>query len=76
MNTYTEKDCQQALERLNNRQRDVLRLLAEGQARKQVAASLGIAEGTVRVYIEGCYSRLGVNGLAQAVRVAVRGGLV
>lgn len=56
--------------------REVLRRMAQGMATKQIAADLRISESTVQVYRERVYSRLGVNGIAQATVVAVRGKLI
>jgi len=69
------KECEQAIARLAPRQREVLALLVEGLARKQVADRMGISEGTVSVQCEAIYARLGVSSVAQAVVVAVRGGI-
>lgn len=70
------KACAAACGRLSERQVEVLRLLADGLQRKQVAARLGISEGTVNVHCEVIYSRLGVSGLVQAIRVATTGGVL
>ena len=66
------KECKAAVQRLAPRQREVLKLLAEGHARKNVADMLGIAEGTVGVHCEAIYARLGVSSVAQAVCVAIK----
>ena len=69
---FETSECESAVARLSPRQREVLRLLADGLARKQVAAQMGIAESTVGVHCEAIYARLGVSSVAQAVVVAVK----
>jgi DNA-binding NarL/FixJ family response regulator len=54
----------------------VLRHMADGLATKQIAAECDLSESTVQVYRERIYSRLRVNNLAAATRVAVAAGLV
>ena len=36
-------------------------LAAEGKSNKEIAAALGISTGTVKVYLTGAFSRLGVK---------------
>ena len=55
---------------MSPRELEILQLMARGLATKQMASELAIGEGTVRVYRERIYSKLGVNSLGQAVRVA------
>lgn len=69
---FSPDECEAAVQRLSPRQREVLRLLAEGRARKQVASEMGIAESTVGAHCEAIYARLGVSSVAQAVVVAVK----
>ena len=68
------KACKAAVERLAPRQREVLRLLADGLPRKNIADQLGIAEGTVGVHCEAIYARLGVSSVVQAVVVYAKAG--
>ena len=68
------KECQAAVARLAPRQREVLKLLAEGHPRKIIADKLDIAIGTVGVHCEGIYARLGVSSVAQAVVVFSKAG--
>lgn len=53
--------------RLSTRQRMVLDLLAKGQSNKQIARTLGLAEGTVKVHINSLYRALHVHNRAGAV---------
>ncbi|WP_144877303.1 response regulator transcription factor [Microbacterium sp. 1.5R] len=45
---------------LSVREREVLRLVAEGLANKQIAASLGIAERTVKAHLGSVFRQIGV----------------
>jgi DNA-binding NarL/FixJ family response regulator len=61
---------------LTERQRDVLQLLVDGRTNKEIAASLGTAESTVRVHLQTIFRSLGVENRTQACSVAIRKQLV
>jgi DNA-binding NarL/FixJ family response regulator len=61
---------------LTERERDVLKLLAEGNANKEIAARLGLTIGTVKGYVSIVLSKLEVADRTQATLLAVRHGLV
>jgi two-component system, NarL family, response regulator LiaR len=61
---------------LTERETDVLRLLAQGQANKQIAHRLHIAEKTVKVHVSNILGKLGVQSRTQATLYAIRIGLV
>ena len=67
---------QQLLEPLTERESDVLQLLAQGLANKQIALSLGISEHTVKFHVSGIYTKLGATNRTEAVRLGVRQGLI
>ncbi len=60
---------------LNPREREVLRLLANGQSNSEIAAQLFLSEGTVRNYVSGIFAKLGVTDRTQAAVIALRHGL-
>ena len=62
--------------RLSDREREVLALLAQGAANKEIAARLHITERTVKAHVTGIFNKLGVNSRAEAVAVALRSGLL
>jgi DNA-binding NarL/FixJ family response regulator len=59
---------------LTERQREVLRLIAEGLDNAQIAARLGISQRTARAHVSGVLERLGVENRTQAAVTAVRRG--
>jgi DNA-binding CsgD family transcriptional regulator len=61
---------------LTEREREVLALLAEGLAIKEIAHRLAIAPGTARVHLMHVYEKLGVNKAMVAMRFAIRCGLI
>ncbi|HYK82687.1 MAG TPA: response regulator transcription factor [Gemmatimonadales bacterium] len=64
------------LGRLSPRQREVLRLLAEGLATRAIARQLRLSVKTVETHRAEVMRRLGIRDLAGLVRYAVRVGLV
>ena len=63
-------------EALTEREIDVLRLLAQGQANKQIAGNLQIGEKTVKTHVSNILAKLSVPSRTQAALYAVRIGLV
>jgi len=61
---------------LTNREREILALLADGLANKQIAARLGISKNTVKTHIELLFDKLAVSSRAEAVATGVRRGLL
>jgi NarL family two-component system response regulator LiaR len=58
------------------RERDVLRLLAEGFANKEIARRLSLSEKTVKTHVSNILHKLGVADRTQAALLAVRRGFV
>lgn len=63
-------------ERLTERETDVLRCIAEGNANKEIARKLQVSETTVKSHVSNILSKLGVPSRTQAALYAVRIGLV
>lgn len=61
---------------LTPRQLEVLVGMAEGQSNKEIARSLGMLEGTVKVHAKAIFQKLGVNNRTMAVMVGIRTGYV
>jgi DNA-binding NarL/FixJ family response regulator len=63
-------------EALTERETDVLRLLAQGKANKEIALSLSIGENTVKTHVSNVLEKLGVQSRTQAALYAAQIGLV
>jgi DNA-binding NarL/FixJ family response regulator len=61
---------------LSTREREVLQLVAEGKSTKAIASSLGISIKTVESHRANVMRKLHLRSSAEAVRYAVRNGLV
>jgi RNA polymerase sigma factor (sigma-70 family) len=59
-------------EPLSEREREVLRLVAQGASTQQIAQQLGVAVSTVKTYLKGAYRKLHVHSRAQAVARAAQ----
>jgi two-component system nitrate/nitrite response regulator NarP len=59
---------------LSNRERQLVALVARGMRNRDIAAELGITEGTVKVYLHAIFDKLGVaNRTELALRAAEQG---
>ena len=74
MNGFTEQECKQRVKALPEYLCATLKLMAEGRAIKEIADAQQITPSTAYVYRERVYSRLGVNNLALATRIAFGDG--
>ena len=63
-------------ETLTERETDVLRLVAEGKANKEIAQGLGIGEKTVKTHVSNILAKLGLQSRTQAALYAARLGIV
>jgi len=63
-------------EALTERETEVLRLLAEGRANKEIALILSIGEKTVKTHVSNILQKLNVSSRTQAALYAVRVGIV
>ncbi|SOD89921.1 response regulator transcription factor [Streptomyces sp. Ag109_G2-15] len=61
---------------LTHREREVVRLMADGHSNRSIAASLYLSEATVKTHLVRVYRKLGVDNRAAAVSEAVRRGLI
>ena len=73
--TLTEPTTQPAVQ-LTPRQREVLRLIAEGRRMKEIAATLQLSTRTVETHKYQMMRALGVDSTAALVRYAIQLGLV
>ncbi len=63
-------------ESLNEREREILNLLANGLTNADIAERIHLAEGTVRNYVSAIFAKLDVSDRTQAAAIAWRHGLV
>ncbi len=64
------------VELLTPREREVLQLMAQGLANRQIGARLGITERTVKLHVSNILGKLGAANRTDAVTLAVQRGLV
>jgi DNA-binding NarL/FixJ family response regulator len=61
---------------LTPREREIVRLVAEGLRNREIASRLSISEGTVKIHLHNVYDKLGVDGRLELVLAAQQKGLV
>ena len=64
-----------SLSELTEREGDVLRLIAQGKANKEIAMDLVIGEKTVKTHVSNILMKLGVQSRTQAALYAAQNGL-
>jgi len=71
-----ESRAETLLEPLTPRESEVLRLLAEGLANKEIASRLGVSEHTVKFHVASILGKLGAASRTEAVMLGIRRGIV
>jgi DNA-binding NarL/FixJ family response regulator len=61
---------------LTSREIDVLRLIAAGNANKEIAAQISIAEDTVKGHVTNILAKLGANDRTHAVTIGLKRGII
>ena len=61
---------------LTPREIDVLRLIAAGNANKEIAGQLSIAEETVKSHVTNILAKLGANDRTHAVTIGLKRGII
>ena len=61
---------------LTGRETEILRLMAGGYSNKEIANSLGVAEGTVKNHVSNILSKMGVRDRTRAVLKAFELGFI
>jgi DNA-binding NarL/FixJ family response regulator len=61
---------------LSSREIEVLRLIAGGNANKEIAAQLSITEETVKSHVTNILAKLGANDRTHAVTLALKRGII
>jgi DNA-binding NarL/FixJ family response regulator len=62
--------------KLSSRETEVLRMLSEGLANKEIAYRLGISEHTVKFHVGSLFQKLNASSRTEAVTLGVRQGLI
>jgi two-component system, NarL family, response regulator NreC len=60
---------------LTGRERQVLQLLAEGKATKQIAGSLGVSVKTIETFRQQIMNKLNLHSVAELTKYAIREGI-
>lgn len=63
-------------DRVTDREAEVLRLAAEGNANKQIAYLLGVGEETVKSHMRSLLEKLGARDRSHAITIALRRGIL
>jgi len=61
---------------LTPREIDVLRLVADGNANKEIAAQLSLTEETVKSHVRSILAKLGANDRTHAVAISLKRGII
>jgi two-component system NarL family response regulator len=61
---------------LSPRELDVLKLMIQGKRNREIAISLAITEGTVKIHVSNVLSKLGATDRTEAVTQALQRGIV
>jgi DNA-binding NarL/FixJ family response regulator len=61
---------------LTEREVEVLRLITEGGANREIAARLHVGEETVKAHVKSILAKLGARDRTQAVTIALRRGII
>lgn len=66
----------QGIESLTPRETEILTMLADGLANKEIALRLSISSHTVKSHVQSLFVKLGADTRAEAVALGVRRGLI
>jgi DNA-binding NarL/FixJ family response regulator len=61
---------------LTAREKEVLRMIAEGLANKEIAWRLGISDHTVKFHVSALLGKLGAGSRAEAIGAGIRQGVI
>jgi DNA-binding NarL/FixJ family response regulator len=67
---------EEPLEKLTDREEEILKLLTAGLSNREIAQKLSLSEGTVKNHISVILAKLHANDRTQAVLTALKRGLV
>lgn len=61
---------------LSPREMEVLRALSTGASNKEIAAQLGLSDGTVRIHVSNIFAKLDVDDRTAAVTLSLKRGII
>lgn len=73
--TIRQQQAAALIDTLSPRQREILKLMAQGHRTKQIAYMLSLSEKTVQMHRMLLFRKLSTSNAAEAVRIAVEAGL-
>jgi DNA-binding NarL/FixJ family response regulator len=76
MSHISQQQNEEPVEKLTEREMDVLNLLGQGLQNKEIAAQLVITERTVKFHISQILGKLGAGNRTEAVTIALQRGLI
>lgn len=62
--------------KLTDREIETMKFMVGGKTNREIGASLGISEGTVKVHVGHILNKLGAGGRTEAIRIALQRGIV
>ncbi len=71
-----EDESENALSGLTRREREVLRLVAEGYSSREIAGNLGVSAKTIETHRSRLMSKLGIHKTSKLVRFAFEAGVL
>lgn len=70
------KEEEDSFDKLTNREREVLQLLAEGHSNRQVAEILSISVKTVETHKSNLMDKLDIQNITELIKYAIRKGVI
>ena len=71
-----QKESRKELLELNEREIEILQLVAQGATNREIAKTLFLSEQTIKNYLSNIFLKLHVNNRSEAVASAIREGLI
>ncbi|HLP55097.1 MAG TPA: response regulator transcription factor [Fluviicola sp.] len=76
MKSFQQKKSKDVLTPLSPREKDIVRLIAEGKSTVEMAETLHLSLLTIETHRKNIYTKLGMNKVASLVRYALEQGLL
>jgi DNA-binding NarL/FixJ family response regulator len=76
MNHLPQRENEESLIILTNREREIVKLVAEGNSNEQIAKALHISPSTAKVHRANTMKKLGLHKAADIVKYAIKEGIL